>query len=706
MKLSKSSVIAALHTILIILVCGSFAQSQGQAYAPNGGVFTPKGTLKVLIVFVSYKDHNTENPNFTNKAMKLEDWDYSQNGGLPNFVDPLTGDCPAYIFNKDADFEQYKEQFLHNFSKEFDLMSNGQFHLIGEVFKDAKGKPAVVEIDPKGGYSWTDMNGRAVRKMQEMNPTVDLSGFDQRKNRPNFKFDNSDTARYKADKILDFVVFVHRYNKNWSQQPKASMRSWVGSGGGFASTGIVPTNTLNGYRIAEGFTMTYKSGVFVHEVAHVLFNAPHIMGVNNVIGDYFYLMSAGWGIMAPISIFSGFNAWERWYCGFIEPIADIQSAADLEINNSFILRDYFTTGDAVRIKIPFSGGQYLWLENHRKLHPLDEHPWKGAVVGPGDTVPPTPAGVYAFVEAIEGSRNSIFSALSNRANGIKVLHAGGNFDFKLYEDIPDEKNYWGNVMKSFQRLEENPIAGINNFYRFPYDQNKDGVIHLDPNYNASRTEWAAPIYKEEVSEGVFVNSYGAFGTHFKGRSSFIESVPFQVGDYLDMSSNPMPLNYPKYDRSSRKMQAYILNGLAIKFTETATKNAVKVTVKMKHVQLCRDSRWTGNIELPNITGDLNPDLVVAGCTRLILDKSGTPNTHVLTSDKDFIQATVFRVKAGATVLLKPNSTLLIAQNSKVIFEKGAHLIMEKNAKIKVAPNAQLSIEEASIIRHPKASIKE
>ena len=35
-------------------------------------------------------------------------------------------------------------------------------------------------------------------------------------------------------------------------------------------------------------------------------------------------MSAGWGIMAPISIFSGFNAWERWYSGFIDLVADIK----------------------------------------------------------------------------------------------------------------------------------------------------------------------------------------------------------------------------------------------------------------------------------------------------------------------------------------------------------------------------------------------
>ena len=674
-------------------------------YSPYGGVFTPKGTLKVLLVFVTYKDKSTANPKFLNKNNKLPEWDYLQNNKLPSFVDPITGDCPEYIFNRATDFDKYINMTKNNFSKQFASMSNNKFKLIGEVFKDSKGKPTVVEIDPTEGYSWTQMNSRAVDAMRKINPNVDLSSFDQRKNRPDFKFDNSDTTIHKPDKIIDFVVFVHRYNKNWIQQPKASMRGWIGSGGGFAATGIVPSNKLNGYRFAEGFTMTYRSGVFVHEVAHVLFNAPHIMGVNNVVGDFFYLMSAGWGIMAPISIFSGFNAWERWYSGFIDPVADIKDEKDLNGGNVFLLRDYFTTGDALRIEIPFSGGQHLWLENHAKVHPYDEHPWKGNVLGKGDTIFGTAAGIYAYVESIEGSRNNIFSALSNRANGIKVLNASGNYDYHMYKEIPVIKNNWGNVMHSFKRMEPNPISGINNFYRFPFDGNNDGIIQIDPNYNSSKTEWYAPIFREEIQPDSFVNLYGSFGSFDPIRSEgYTSPVAFRDGDYLDINSNPLPLNYPKYILKDKALEPYILNGLAMKFSAIENSKDMLVQIRFKKVSICHDNRWSGNIVLPNITEDEKPDLVVSNCTKLIIDKSGTVNTHVKTNNGDFIIPSVFTVSKDACLHLKSKSRIIIKDDSRLILEKGARLIMDSKSKIIVSPNAEFNINDNKIEKHKSAKI--
>jgi len=676
-------------------------------YSPYGGVFTPKGTLRVMLVFVTYKDKCSSNPKFTNKYQKLPDWDYSKNNGLPQFVDPVTGDCPKYIFNKESDFETYKDQVELNFSKEFALMSGNKFKLIGEVFKNAEGKPTVVEIDPGKGASWMQMNGLAVKAMQKMNPNVDLSRFDQRKNMPNFKFDNSDTTLHKPDKIIDFVVFVHRYNKNWKQQPKPSMRGWVGSGGGFAATGIVPTNKLNGYRFAEGFTMTYRSGVFIHEVAHVLFNAPHIMGVNNVIGDFFYLMNAGWGIMSPISIFRGFNAWESWYAGFLELSKDIKTEEDLKNGSSFVLKDFFTTGDAMRIEIPFSGGQHLWLENHAKIHSLDEHPYKGMVIDKGDTLAGSAAGVYAYVEDIEGSRNVIFSALSNRANGIKVLHAGGNYDYQLYGDVPEKRNKWNNKILSLKRLSPNPISGINNLYRFPGDNNNDGAITIDHNYNSSRTEWYAPIIREEVEPDSFVNLYGGFGVYDpKKNEGYANPIAFRDGDYLDMNSNPMPLNYPKYLIPEKALEPFYLNGLALKFSKIENSKDMLVELRFKQTQLCKSARWTGNIILPNITEDNSADLEVSNCTHLILDKSGTVNRHQKTEAGDFVNPTVFTIKKGATLHLKKNSKLIIKEDSKLILEDGAHLIMDKKSKIIVEPNAKLVLNNNSIKKHNTAKVIE
>ncbi len=690
--------------IFIVLLLASLSQAQiKERNSANGGVFTPKGTLRALIVFVSYKDQNKANPSFRNQGNHLPDWEGS---GLPAFVNPITGECPSYIFNKESDFDSYIDKVESNFSKTFYLMSNGKFKLIGELFKDKNGRPTVVEIDPTGGYSWTQMNERAVAAMQKINPNFDFSRFDQRKNNPNFLFDNSDTAKYKADGIVDFTIFVHRYSRHWRQAPTKGMKAWIGSGGGFAGTGIAPTKRVGKHRFAEGFTMTYNSGVFVHEVAHVLFNAPHIMGVNNVIGDYFYLMSAGWGVMAPIGIFNGFNAWERWYCGFIEPVADIQSVKDLQNGgDSFILGDYFTTGAAARIEIPFSGGQHLWLENHCKIHPLDEHPWKGKVLGHGDTLGGSAAGVYIYVEAIAGSRTQIFSPLSNRANGIKVLHAGGNYDYHLHEDIPAIKNAWGNVMKSFSRGEANPISGLNNFYRYPFDTNNDGKIILDRNYNSSRTEWMAPIFREKNNRDSFVNYYGSFGLYDVVKNGdYIAPVAFQAGDYLDLNTNPMPLNYPKYNGSKLSLEPYYLNGLGVKLLPIEGTKDILVKVSYSRIELCQDSRWTGNIVLPNITENENADLEIGACTSLLLDKSKTPNRHLKTEEGDFVNPTTFRIAKNATMLLKANSKLILKDGTKFIIEEGGLLILEKKSKFIIKNNASLIADNKSIVLKKSAKI--
>lgn len=684
-------------------------QAQQAPYAPYGGVFTPKGNLRVLLVFVTYKDGATSNPNFRNADYKLPDWDYTTNNRLPNFVNSKTGDCTSYMYNEAEDFDKESaNDAVTNFSEQFALMSNGKFKMIAEVFSDAAGNPTVVEVDPTGGYSWTDMNRRAIKEMAKINPKADLSRFDERTNRPNFKFDNSNTEAHPSDKVLDFVIFIHRYNKGWRQAPHKGMPAWVGSGGGFAGTGVPAHERINGYRVAEGFTMTYNSGVFIHEVAHVLFNAPHIMGVNNVIGDYFYLMSAGWGVMAPISIFGGFNAWERWYVGFSELKADIESEADLAAGNQFVLRDYFTTGEAIRIAIPFSGGQHLWLENHAKLHSLDEHPWKGSIMGMGDTIVGSASGVYAYVEAIAGSRHEIFSTLSDRANGIKVLHAGGNYDYRIREDLPLLKNNWGNKMKSFERLEENPIAGLNNFYRFPYDENGDGTIKLDENYNASKTEWYPAIYREAIEVDSFVNTYGAFGVYNSAAlSDYVGPVAFRDGDYLDMGSNPMPLNYPRYNKKTKQLAPYRLNGLGVKFETIPNSTDMLVTVRFKQVDLCQNRRWTGSIELPNITADAAPDLVVGNCKTLLLDKGQTPNTHLKTPEGDFVNPTTLTVLTGATFQLKANATLIIRANSKLVIEEGATLLLDKKSKIIVEKGAELQVHaKASLKQHRLAKIKQ
>jgi hypothetical protein len=374
----------------------------------------------------------------------------------------------------------------------------------------------------------------------------------------------------------------------------------------------------------------------------------------------------------------------------------------LKQSNEFILNDYYTTGDAMRIEIPFSGGQHLWIENRRKLHPYDEHGWKGFVIGP-DTVGATPAGLYLYTEAVGAKQEQIISVLSDNCNGIKPLNAAGNYDYSYIDESP-EKNAWGNNLYKFKKLDANPLSGTNPYFFYRADFNKNGTIDLDINYNAARNEGES-INRQEISDGSYRNLYHNFGVYNADKDAdYSRSPAFAPGDVLDMGSNPAVTNYQRYDHNKLNMGPIYLNGLKISFLKTSNPNNIKVRVEFKQTALKNNVRWCGIIILPNITEDSLPDLVLEPSIELLLDKSGTVNRHKASESGDFINPTHFKIAAGATLQMKKRSRIVVEKGTTLELEKGARLIMYKNAKIVVKPSAQLILNGNNIERHKKSKL--
>ena len=73
-----------------------------------------------------------------------------------------------------------------------------------------------------------------------------------------------------------------------------------------------------------------------------------------------------------------------------------------------------------------------------------------------------------YIDNTRYSRDSIFPALGPGANGLKALNAQGNFNYThstLATSNPEV--FWGNVLFTFTRGEENPISGISPFSSYP-----------------------------------------------------------------------------------------------------------------------------------------------------------------------------------------------------------------------------------------------
>ncbi|MGB1296359.1 MAG: hypothetical protein ACPG6V_12855, partial [Flavobacteriales bacterium] len=162
-----------------------------------------------------------------------------------------------------------------------------------------------------------------------------------------------------------------------------------------------------GYTLSSGDGKRSESFVcmFLHEIAHKLYDAPHYNGANGAIGCYFFYPDAAYGMMNPTNFTNlSANGWERWALGWInlnKNNPDFYQSIDSINGNthSFLIRDFVSTGDAIRLPIPHYPGQFLWLENHQNYSKVERGPYTGQVLtNTGDEVPKLESGIYAYIE--------------------------------------------------------------------------------------------------------------------------------------------------------------------------------------------------------------------------------------------------------------------------------------------------------------------
>ena len=176
-----------------------FTEQAGN-YAPYGGVFTPKGDLKVLIIFAGFYGFDNN--------QSLDGWgDPTGQNSFPNYVDLQTGEALDLFYDDISDFTAYaNDENVKNLSKYYYEMSLGTFRMIGEVFKNpATGAPVRINIDPTGASNFAECNKRVMEKMKLLYPQFNWAPFDNRDNFPNYLTDNSISS---SDFFPDYVMII------------------------------------------------------------------------------------------------------------------------------------------------------------------------------------------------------------------------------------------------------------------------------------------------------------------------------------------------------------------------------------------------------------------------------------------------------------------------------------------------------------------
>ena len=686
-------------TILGCFLGLSLGLAAQKPYAPYGGVFTPRGDLKALVVLVEFKPEQKLNPQFNN-GEDLRGW--PKGATLPEALDVQTGAMPELFYRDGREFEAIETWSRNQYSQYFYRCSKGQFRFMAEVFKDSLDKPLVVQIEAEGAREWTYLNRQVWREMLRLNPNFDFKAFDQRQNNPQYRFDNSLSA---PDGLIDYLIIMYRYSPQWASQPAPGMKGWAGSGGGFAGIGsfLAEAPAADGTRVQDGFTAMYASGVFIHEIAHSLFNAPHLFGVNRVLGDYFS-SSVGWGATAGNTMFEGMNAWERWYCGFIEAQSLHYDSSTWAKTWDYVLEDFNSTGDALRIELPFSEGQYLWLENHAGLDAWDKHSLVGQMLD-GRALPDNAPGVYAYVEAIAPRRDSLIQALSPAANGLKLLHAAGHYDYEWLPDSLPRRGTWGQTQYYFRRLAESPIFGLNP-QSYLIVQGKEEVEQkVSTNYNAGQGNRVEQIALQEVRVGEwavlhhFLGGWDAEWAFYQGPGGF------RPGQSLSMSSNPLPLAYTRFDYQRDAQRATKLNGLQVEFLPshpTDPPHSRRIRVAYGQTRLTESRRWAGPLILPNISCDAKADLIIGRGKSLRLGQDRQAQKRRGGASRDFRGLSYLEIQADASLALDAHARLFVEPGAVLRLQPGASLYLGRRARLEGRVEG---LDKAKIFKHPKAKIR-
>ncbi len=621
----------------------------------SGGVHTPEGDLHMLVIFIRYEGRDLMPNNNT--------WpDTTAEGYLPDIA---KGESNAFFHARPEDIG---ERSMQNLSDFYYAMSGGRFRITGEVYSVQVPVDFIPERNNNFFTRQGQMNQAALNWIAAHDPEFDWARFDRRTNRPQYKQSNVNTP---PDSILDYVVFMHRA---------------PGSTGMGASSNVGIPGTY--YRILDGHTgiKSYTNNkhnwlYFLHEFAHNLYSSPHYLGANGADGDRFYTQK-GWGMMAAWhSPFFIANAWEAWWLGWIE-------CQQPDSSGEYLLRDYVTGRDAMRIPIP--GTQdFLWLENHQKKDRWDE---KLFFKDTAQHQPQSPPGLYAYVVGAPGSdrsRPQLNPFAASSVNFIRLMNADGNHDWRFAGDSLPTGYFRAPVM---EKVAPNPISGQHAFQFLRADYNGDGQIGVGFSHgntdSGGREQMDLWAERREGADLLTIANTGDAGDAFgPGRS-------------LGLSTLSPVTGYPLYHRAQDSLAPYVLSGIRIEVLDTQPDGTMRLRVELNDWKLRGNLRWSGQMQIPdsNLLGRSVALELVSGTT-LTLGLSGTPQRqklHPVTGT--FAPPTRLMIGAGQQVVVEKDAVLLIEEHSHLVLGPGARLVVMQGGSVRLAPGASVQAGPGAVIR--------
>ncbi len=673
--------LAALLCASALAQTGTAPDSLNMPNSANGWYLSPHGTIRILVIFaeIDYDKDPSKDP----QPQPTERW---PKGELPTWKDDLFDPFPL-------------EQPQAMVSRYYRDISMGGFVVLGDyidhlvTIRQSEHK----DLRDLSGLAWAEAN-----KAGSLHTAHKLSVADFDHWTDGGKPGMPKVNKPDANPSYDHVMVILR---------NSSLTHGQGSTDA-GSAGLLfghPSDTQSRFGAMNGLPF----GILKHEFNHLLLggNNFHSGGGNAAIFDsYLLCVQGGWSMMgAANSSLLTCSGWDRdrlgwkvhgapfriyahgtggqWVNGDIDPMA-----GDTGL---FVLKDFVTHGDALRIRMPFlpegTYRQWLWVENHltmaRNGSPTDCFHWE-------DTNAPCISkavpGLYMAMQ-IEREDRTGASIYSGSADYLHALTASGHYDVILTNDTVRPSCPFNSQAIAY-RLEhrwENPLSGNSEQELVVYDRNNDGKVGRGENFVMGAG------YRPD---GTLVDDAGFFGA---------ERDAWTMGGkrVLGMGTNPSSANMLTLRCNGMRelnkgmapdARTVYLNGIRVELVEQHANGDAIVRIGTGDTRLERDLRWCADsIVLPPLRGHDGNSLTVARGGKLKLDRSRTPTRmdlqEVVKGFGYFAPPTRFTISSGARMMLEPRSVLELANGSVLHIMPGSELAVTKSAKVKVDASSAIIV---------------
>lgn len=653
---------------ILIVLNATFAFSQQNAR--YGCTYSPSGEIRILVVFAD----------ITNDMLNGEIYHWLP-GRLPDYADKIIDE------NMDGSLVSYISKF-------YSEASFGTLRITGDYY------PYLLEFDSSeiAGDGFT-----AVLNRMNNLPGDDiitqkghhLSDFD------NWSFENP--RRYlpknqEPDNRIDLLAIIWRRNSKY--------RDSRNGGTCISENKEITLKNMSG---VNGYAILYNdspSEILRHEFGHTLIghNNYHTGGSGTLALGHFLSSLGGYSILSSHNHnLESCNGWDRWWLGWIHPEKNHDiSALDMngnEVNTditcdsglgemNYVLRDFASSGDAVRIKLPHlqnlnhqTRNQYIWIENHQIK--------EGSIEYRNNR----PKGIRLNIQI--GNDNLSENLDSSRVNYLVPLSSFGNYDFFFdATDVPDPNNFTLYYRAFAYKKGSNPFSGYHPSMMPAIDYDNDGLI---------KPKELIIIWKLYLDDMLKCNDWTVYGNKYDA---------FPIGTKINISSNPATTPLLTYRTNSRPAgnelgsvcytspahddNRYIwLNGLCIEVKDIDNNGNIHIRILFNDYEVKSNVRWCGPIMS-------SEKVYVLPSTTLTLDYGFTPtrpiNPNVINGNNIFASPTTLTCRDGSYFSQQNGSTVTVTNQSTLVLEAGSVYDVGDNALLDIKESGSLHVKPGATLR--------